>query len=93
MDCEDITSNIGYLGWSGNTLSPEQLAAVQVSLAALKKSYDFARTVFWGKIMGTSNDLLVAQGHEKSFTFGTRRAFISYGICFLAVLVLTLMKG
>lgn len=78
MDAEDLSVHIDYLSPSGRTLTPEQRATFQTSLPALKAHYGFGRVIFWGAIQGTTGDILVAQGFEKSFTFSRTRSFISY---------------
>lgn len=43
-------------------LNVEQRAALQSSLATLKKNYKFHRVLFWGKILGLQGDYFIAQG-------------------------------
>jgi len=78
MEAAELSIGLDRIGTVGFTLSPEQRSALQVSLPLLKKEHNFVRVTLWGKVLGTVNDLLIAQGHEQSFTFSAKRNFVSY---------------
>ncbi|XP_017291465.1 radial spoke head protein 9 homolog [Kryptolebias marmoratus] len=62
MDSDSLYYSLDLVPGCGNILSAEQRAALQTSLAILKKNYKFQRVLFWGKIMGLTEDYLIAQG-------------------------------
>lgn len=64
MNAEDLTLKIGYIQQANaHTLNIEERAALQSSLALLKRNGKFSRVVFWGKIFGLKRDYLIAQGY------------------------------
>ncbi|XP_041832361.1 radial spoke head protein 9 homolog [Melanotaenia boesemani] len=62
MDSISLSSSIELVAGSGFVLNVEQRAALQTSLAILKKNYKFQRIMFWGKILGIKQDYFIAQG-------------------------------
>uniref|UniRef100_UPI0037E9A2D5 radial spoke head protein 9 homolog n=1 Tax=Semicossyphus pulcher TaxID=241346 RepID=UPI0037E9A2D5 len=62
MDSKSLSYSLELVAGSGNTLNVEQRAALQTSLAIMKKNYKFHRVLFWGKILGLKQDYFIAQG-------------------------------
>ena len=62
MDAEGLNINIEYLSNSGVILSPEQKAALQISLPILQSDHKLKRVKLWGKIQGIKADYFVAHG-------------------------------
>lgn len=62
MDAEGLHINIEYLSNSGVVLSPEQKAALQISLPILQSDHKLQRVKLWGKIQGIKADYFVAHG-------------------------------
>ncbi|XP_008288915.1 radial spoke head protein 9 homolog isoform X4 [Stegastes partitus] len=62
MDADSLFFSLDAVAGSGNTLSPEQRAALQSSLLVLRRSYKFRRVLFWGKVLGLKQDYFIAQG-------------------------------
>ena len=62
MDAEGLHINIEYLSNCGVILSPEQKAALQISLPILQSEHKLNRVKLWGKIQGIKADYFVAHG-------------------------------
>ena len=62
MDAEGLHINIEYFSNSGIVLSPEQKAALQISLPILQSDHKLKRVKLWGKIQGIKADYFVAHG-------------------------------
>ncbi|XP_043916355.1 radial spoke head protein 9 homolog [Protopterus annectens] len=62
MDSESLPGSLEHVSGTGVVLTPEQKAALQVSLVILQGHYRFKRVLFWGKILGIHADYYIAQG-------------------------------
>lgn len=59
--------NLGVLGGSGRVLSLPESTGMQSSLPLLQKNYKFTKVFFWGKLVGTNAEYLIAMGIEESY--------------------------
>eukprot|EP00615_Pteridomonas_danica_P003138 CAMPEP_0114347878 /NCGR_PEP_ID=MMETSP0101-20121206/14271_1 /TAXON_ID=38822 ORGANISM="Pteridomonas danica, Strain PT" /NCGR_SAMPLE_ID=MMETSP0101 /ASSEMBLY_ACC=CAM_ASM_000211 /LENGTH=273 /DNA_ID=CAMNT_0001485489 /DNA_START=34 /DNA_END=855 /DNA_ORIENTATION=+ len=66
---------INHLGPSGNTLSMEEKAAMQISMLQRSREENVGKLYFWGKIMGETNDYLIAYALSPTFGFPTKKFF------------------
>ncbi|XP_072356302.1 radial spoke head protein 9 homolog [Scyliorhinus torazame] len=64
MQADYLNQYMEHVGSNGLMLSPEQRAALQISLEIAKKNYKFNQIYFWGKIIGLNADYFVVQGVE-----------------------------
>uniref|UniRef100_A0A0B7ABU3 Radial spoke head protein 9 homolog n=1 Tax=Arion vulgaris TaxID=1028688 RepID=A0A0B7ABU3_9EUPU len=76
MDSRSFHLSIDCVGSSGILLSPEQKAALQISLVILQNENKFSKVYFWGKIVGVKNDYFVTQGVYRD-EFAGRKIFYS----------------
>ncbi|KAL0476256.1 rsph9 [Acrasis kona] len=76
MDHRNLLHHCQYIALNGNVLSIEERAALQSSLTLLKNENHFYKTVYWGKVTGTTNDYHIAQGYTGSI-LGKRTSFYS----------------
>lgn len=66
IEAKDLHSDLDLLASSGVVFSAEHRACLQTSLAILREQNKFNRVYLWGKILGTTEDYYIAQGHEKN---------------------------
>jgi len=65
MDPSTLSSSLDLVASAcGQTLAVDHKAAVETSLALLKKENGFSKVVFWGRINGIGADYLIAQGYK-----------------------------
>jgi len=62
MDAEGLHVNVEYLSNSGVIISPEQKAALQISLPILRSDHKLKRVKLWGKVQGIKADYFIAHG-------------------------------
>lgn len=63
MNAEEITVGLEAVsGAAGRTLSSEERAVLKCSLPILRANSKLARVQFWGKIIGTGSNYLIAKG-------------------------------
>ncbi|XP_065882555.1 radial spoke head protein 9 homolog [Dysidea avara] len=62
MDAEGLHVTVEYLSNSGVILSPEQKAALQISLPILRSDHKLKRVKLWGKVQGIKADYFIAHG-------------------------------
>ena len=62
MEAEGLHVNVEYLSNCGVILSPEQKAALQISLPILQRDHKLKRVKIWGKVQGIKADYFVAHG-------------------------------
>lgn len=68
--------NVASLGPSGYTLSIEEKSALQVSMLAIQRKENLPnKLMFWGKIMGETNDYLIAYSLIPAYYFPVKRFY------------------
>ena len=84
MDAEGLHVTVEYLSNSGVILSPEQKAALQISLPILRSDHKLKRVKLWGKVQGIKADYFIAHGvgeDELKDRKAVYRYFINYFKC------------
>ena len=74
-------TGVSALAFSGNQLSPEEAAGLEVAIAKRRLEEDVEDVRFWGKITGKERDYLVAYAVIKAEGFPLKRFFAWCGIC------------
>ncbi|XP_038654946.1 radial spoke head protein 9 homolog isoform X2 [Scyliorhinus canicula] len=77
MLADYLNQYMDYVGSNGLMLSPEQRAALQISLEIAKKNYKFNQIYFWGKIVGLNADYFIIQGVETDELMGRKSLYSS----------------
>ncbi|XP_078068347.1 radial spoke head protein 9 homolog [Mustelus asterias] len=65
MQADYLHQYLEHVASNGLLLSPEQQAALHISLEIAKKNYKFSQLYFWGKVIGLNADYFIVQGVEK----------------------------
>lgn len=79
MNYEDLLLKLPYIqASSGHTLTIEERAALQNSLAILKNNTKLHHLQFWGKFYATQRDYLIVQGYSGKDLLGEKNLFCSY---------------